>query len=401
MISASLESDIPRGVRGAACRDPWEVAAQFVTLRAMQGSQQKRTPFSERDFYLAEFRGRTVAFAIPGEPATSEADVGVVRQVLADLAANGTRVILLGSDESQLAVLGDVAGVDADGPGWVGKAWRQLQSHQAIGLHARPSETLPELCSRVALELGLAKLVWLGSLGLLSFANGRRRSLVDLASLPACAREAEEGGAGGVDGKSVAGLLREIEKMLAGGVSSVSACLPGDLANELFTYAGSGTFYAREGYTQVRSLGLDEFDAAEHLIERGVEEGYLLKRSEAELEVALANGFGAFVEGRYLAGIGALLPHPDDCAGEVASLYALTRFLGEGVGADIVRFAVALARRRGFTYVFACTTSPRVEAFFIRIGFRVATADELPESKWRTYEDQRSQEVICLRLDLT
>ena len=100
--------------------------------------------------------------------------------------------------------------------------------------------------------------------------------------------------------------------------------------------------------------------AADDLIKRGVSEGFLLNRSEAAVDAVLAHGFGAFVEDRHLAGIGALLPGGDGVSGEIASLYALTRFLGEGVGVSLVQWGVAEARRLGLAYVFACTTSDRV-----------------------------------------
>ena len=76
--------------------------------------------------------------------------------------------------------------------------------------------------------------------------------------------------------------------------------------------------------------------AAAALIERGVEEGYLAPRSPEELDQILASGFGAFVEGRHLAGLGALLVDEENRVGEVASLYTLTRFLGEGIGGPLL-----------------------------------------------------------------
>ena len=53
--------------------------------------------FSERDFYLAEFRGRTLAFALPA--ATPE-ELALFEAVLADLEANRTRVIVFSTDGS-------------------------------------------------------------------------------------------------------------------------------------------------------------------------------------------------------------------------------------------------------------------------------------------------------------
>ncbi|MCP5042505.1 MAG: GNAT family N-acetyltransferase [bacterium] len=359
-------------------------------------------PFSERDFYLAEFRGRSLAVALPQDPPLGREDRALVEDVLADLAANATSVILLGADPSLLCELSGGEAIEAVETGWVGRAWRQLQQRAAVGVVTSSGEALSALCSKVVLELQLAKLVWLGRRGMLWLEGGRRRSLVGLAGIQEQALAAERVGAsGGVEeGKAVAELLREFERMIAGGLSSVSACLPAGLADELFTYAGSGTFYAPEGYTEVRSLGLDDFDAAEALIRYGIEEGYLLDRSQREIEVSLANGMGAFVEGRYLAGICALMPHPTEDAGEIASLYALTRFIGEGVGVHLVHFAADRAREQGMRYVFACTTSERVEDFFLRLGFGRVGRDELPASKWQGYSSERLQAARCLRLDL-
>ena len=52
-------------------------------------------------------------------------------------------------------------------------------------------------------------------------------------------------------------------------------------------------------------------------------------------------------------------------------------------------------------YVFACTTSERVEAFFLRAGFRLVARDEIPESKWNDYSQDRLDAVRCLKRDLT
>jgi len=368
----------------------------------MRPQDRQRLPFSERDFYLAEFRGRSLAIALPEDPPLTAADRTVVEAVLAALGDNATSVILLGDDADQLADLAQGPVIEAVGEDWIGQAWRRMQRGQPVGLVASAGEALPALCSRVVLQLKLAKLVWLGRRGMLWLENGKRRSLVALAKIEEHVRAAEQvvSPAEHAEGKAVAELLREFERMIAGGVSSVSACLPADFADELFTYAGSGTFYAPEGYTQVRSLGLDDFDGAEALIRYGIEEGYLLDRSPHEIEIALANGLGAFVEGRYLAGICSLMPHPVEEAGEIASLYALTRFVGEGIGVHLVRFAVQRAREQGLRYVFACTTSQRVEAFFLRVGFERVARDAVPPSKWQGYSAERLEAARCLRLEL-
>jgi amino-acid N-acetyltransferase len=195
-------------------------------------------------------------------------------------------------------------------------------------------------------------------------------------------------------------LLGEIREMLSGGLPAVNLCSLEGLADDLFTYAGSGTFFARERYAHVRRLALDDFDSAADLVARGVDEGYLVARGEAELERVLAGGFGVFIEGRYLAGIGSLIAYPKAGAGEIASLYTLTRFIGEGVGSHLMHFALERAAEEGFDYVFACTTSDRVERFFVRHGFRPVEIDDVPASKWSTYSEARRASIRCLRIEV-
>ena len=91
---------------------------------------------------------------------------------------------------------------------------------------------------------------------------------------------------------------------------------------------------------------------------------------------------------------------PQARAAELASLYTLTRFLGEGVGAHLVLHALERARALGCEYVFACTISDRVAGFFERNGFQRVAPDEIPAEKWRDYDAERRAAVRCLRCDL-
>jgi N-acetylglutamate synthase-like GNAT family acetyltransferase len=306
-------------------------------------------------------------------------------------------VLLLASDRALLEKLARGRIVDADAPDWVGRLWRALRSHARVAIEVPKDSSLSAACRRVALRLGLAKVIWVDPDGPLVDADGERISLVDGAGIESLLRGRTPGN------ESRRELLREVRTMVAGGVPAVNLCDAAGLEADLFTFEGSGTFFARERYLDVRRLALDDFDAAERLIERGVEEGYLAPRGPEQLEIVLTNAFGVFVEGRYLAGVGALLPHaPGDGreCGEISSLYTLTRFLGEGIGGHLVRFAVGRAAEMGFGYVFACTTSERVQSFFERQGFRAVGRDAVPEGKWAGYPEERLARVRCLRRDL-
>lgn len=341
--------------------------------------------FTERDFYLSEFRGRAIGISLPIPHHRSLARLG---PVLEALARNGTRVVLFGSSGTPFpAEWGPTTTLSTD-PVWTGPLWRSLVERGWAAV------TLPEVdfathCASASIQLGLAKVVWITDQKALLDASGARISVVALDSADAKARDFL---ANVPDWIPVA----EIREMLVAGVASVNVCRLQDLEDELFTYAGAGTFFSLERYTVVRPLVLENFDLAASLLEHGVAEGYLAARSPSQIERLLAHGFGVFVEGRFLAGFCALLPDVDSGLAEIAGLYTVTRFAGEGVGGQLVRYAVEQAGRAGWRRVFACTTSERVEGFFLRNGFERLDPEQIPPSKWDHYPAERRARLRCL-----
>ncbi len=348
-------------------------------------------PFSEKGFYLEEFHGKTLAIAVP---AAELRDPRVLLEVVDELARNETYVILLSTERSALDPLTGGHVLSMATPRLEGTVWRRLQASFRVGLVVAGSLAFAPACREAVLRLGIGKLVWIDRDGGIVRGSGERVSFVHLGELR------ELLAAGAPRNERRAALLREVEAMLAAGVPAVNVCTLDGLPDELFTYAGSGTLFTHERYIMVRKLGIDDFDAASDLIARGTSEGYLAPRSEEQLDAVLATGFGAFVEGQHLAGIGALLPDEGTRSAEIGSLYTLTRFLGEGVGGHLVAYALARARERGLAFVYACTTSERVGAFFERHHFRAVGPDEVPAAKWRGYDPERRARVRCYRMDL-
>jgi amino-acid N-acetyltransferase len=348
--------------------------------------------FSEREFYLQEFRGRTLAIACPP---SLLGDPEALTPVVSTLARNGSRVLVISSRRAALeGVVGDRV-IPASTRALETVVWRALRASSRVGIVAGGREPFAEQLRALAVQLGVVKLVWIDAGGGFRDRQGRRLSFVhleELHELLASRRRLS---------RRRRALLREVAAMLEGGVPAVNVCDLAGLERELFTYAGSGTLFTRKRYMVVRELGLDDFDAAYDLIGRGVEEGYLAPRPPRAVDEVLAHGFGAFVEGRHLAGIGALLSFPDaPGVGEIAALYTLTRFLGEGVGQHLVAFALRRARARKLRTVFGLTTQPRVGAFFERLGFERAPLDSLPASRWRGYDRRRRARVVCYRREV-
>lgn len=347
--------------------------------------------FSEREFYLQEFRGRTLGIACPSPLLRDPEELAAVAGTLA---RNGTRVLVISSRRAALeSVVGERV-IPASAPALETSLWRALRQSSRAGLLIGGRESFAAQLRELALRLGLVKLVWIDRDGGFTDRRGGRLSFVhvdELRELLAQRRLSQRRRA----------LLREIDAMLSGGVPAVNVCDLAGLAQELLTYAGSGTLFTRKRYVVVRELGLDDFDAAYDLIGRGVAEGFLAPRPARAVDQVLAHGFGAFVEGTHLAGIGALLPFPDaPNAAEIASLYTLTRFLGEGVGQHLVTFALRRARAQKLRVVFGVTTQPRVGAFFERLGFEPGRAEDLPASRWRGYDRRRRGRLLCYRREL-
>jgi amino-acid N-acetyltransferase len=356
--------------------------------------------FSEREVYLAEFRGRTVGIAWPAEV---EPEREPLRAVMEALVAGGARVVLLAANEALFDEADCDRVTDASDAGFAPALWRRLREQGRAGL-ALPEVDFEAACLNVSMVLRLAKLVWIQPTPPIERQAGDGRvSVVDLAHLEALLASDPTPEFRVGDHRVRTGclpLVRAIRDLIARGTPSVNVCAPKDLARELFTYAGAGTFFTTNRYAEVRPLSLDDYDLANDLIERGEADGYLAPRDQAARDDVLAHGLGVFIEGRYLAGIGAILPHAAAGAAELASLFALTRYVGEGAGGQIVRYAVERCREEGFEYLFSCTTSDHVERFFERHGFVRVGDDGVPAEKWEGYDASRRARVRCLRFEL-
>jgi len=310
-------------------------------MTANRNEAQAATPFSEKGFYLGEFRGRTLAVTASASELGSPEPL---REVLAELGANATRVVLISNSRDALAGLIDAPVVPADAPRLEGVVWHGLRKASFVGVCVDPGGDFARHSAQIALRLGVTKLVWIDRDGAVLGDDGRRLSFVDLGEL----RKIRSANPGGASRRAV--ILREVESLLGAGIPAVNLCSLEGLADELFTYAGSGTLFSRERYVEVRRLGIDDFDAADDLIARGVAEGYLAPRSPEAVERVLANGFGAFVEGRHLAGIGALLHWEQAKAAEIlkdAAKKELTSGRGPtGVAAAAIYISSILCNER-------------------------------------------------------
>jgi len=387
-----------------ALRDGSARACDADEIRNNAAMSNPVRTFSEREFYLEEFHGRTIGIAWPAEELPESEPFA---SVIDELVNNESQVVLLSPRDEMLEIAGGGPPIELDEENASPRVWRRLRENGSAGMRVS-HERFEADCERAVLTMRLSKLVWIQSTPPVEREDGPGRiSVVDLAHLEqllAAAPASVSPAAPGAPSLRVTPGRREvletIRRMIEGGVSAVNVCAARDLALELFTYAGAGIFFTRNRYAEVRRLTIDDYDPAHDLIARGEADGFLVPRGPDARDAVLAHGVGVFIEGQYLAGVGALLPYEQDRAMEVASLFALTRYIGEGAGGHIVRYAIDAARQQGLRYVFGCTTSDRVKAFFEGHGFRAVSPDAVPKRKWDDYDPERRARLHCLRLDL-
>jgi N-acetylglutamate synthase-like GNAT family acetyltransferase len=384
-------------------------------------------PFGEKEFYLEEFRGRSVLIAFAPSAVTARPSLKSLRAAVQALVRNDTRVLVWwpsadkAAERRLVAALGRRKPKAKPRPGGKrtktkrptpaplvrlragelrtrgsevrGALWAQLRRGNLCLLGASGVGAFPGPALDLAVGLRIPKIVLVDARGGL-VADGSRLSFVDENQLETLVREGEAEWTGLGDRRA---LLTAVRNALEQGVEQVNLCDPEGIAEELFTYVGSGTLFTEGDYTHVGPLGLDEFPQAQRLLERGERAGVLKARSAEEIAAVLAGGFGVTVCGRHLAGIAGLLtvPYADARAGEIVGLYTITRFKGEGLGDRLVQRLIAEAEVLGLESVFAVTIDERAGEFFERQGFARVDPDDLPPAKWRRYDPRRRSQVAC------
>jgi len=130
------------------------------------------------------------------------------------------------------------------------------------------------------------------------------------------------------------------------------------------------------------------------LIAHYAAQGLLLPRSEDEVRAHIARFLVLEEKGR-VAGCVALEPYSPDLA-EVRSLAVDPQFRGQHLGPRLLRYALAIAKRRKIARVFAVTHAPD---FFGRQGFVAAARWTVPEKiarDCRTCSKARSCELVAV-----
>jgi amino-acid N-acetyltransferase len=367
-------------------------------------AERSRTrSFSEESFYLEEFYGKSLLFAMVPPAGTRSSDFNSLLQTLRHLKKNQTRCIVIVSPIALPKLLRRMGRLAPSGPvpvfnpslgvrsrpyppdGAVTQIWEGLRAGSILVASTNDEEEddLVVFAQELASRLRVFKLIFLDRQDGLVDRKGTRLSFVESKRIPRTTR--------GIRSRVRRAIIRSAARALKDGVGSVNLVAPRDVYEELFSFIGAGTLFTETPYGHVQPISIDDFEEVEALIMRGQSEGSLLSRSEEQIAKILPSCFGYRIGDEHLAGICALLtdPYRRERAGEITALYTLTRFQGEGVAVELVKEVVSEARARMLRYVFACTSEERAARFFSRLKFHRVGPKEVPASKWRGYDRTR------------
>ncbi len=383
-------------------------------MAAAHAQRAKRAEFTEKTFYLEEFYGKSLLFALIPPAGESARDLHPLLRTLRELRRNHARCIVIVSHQTLpkiVARMGRMAPAGAPPvfdparglrsrpyppDAAVAAIWQELRAGSTVvaGAAAKDPADLTVFAQELASRLRVFKLILLDREGGLTERDGQRLSFLELRRIGRMLKRERSA--------LRRGILRAAARALGDGVGSVNLTSPRGVYEELLSFVGTGTLFTERQYGSVRPISIDDFEEVEALIERGQNEGVLLPRSPRELAALLPSCFGYRVGDEHLAGVCSLLtePYRRERAGEITALYTLTRFAGEGVAVELVKEVLNEARSRGLRYAFACTGEERAARFFARLKFRRITPAEVPAAKWRGYDRGRRARLNIFRFEL-
>lgn len=370
--------------------------------------------FDEKSFYLEEFYGKSLLFALIPPSGERVGELDPLVRTLRELRRNQARCIVIVPADAlarimrRLGRLAPRAEPPIFNPGAgrrsrpyppdsaVARIWRVLSAGSIVVAAAdtvKPSD-FTVFAEELASRMRVFKLILLDRQGGLTAGGGERLSFVELSRIDGAMRKQRSA--------RRRAELRAVARALRDGVGSVNLVAPREVYDELFSFVGTGTLFTERQYGFVRPISIDDFKEVEALIVRGQREGHLLARSREEIAELLPSCFGYRVGDEHLAGVCSLLTerYHRERAGEITALYTLTRFAGEGVAVELVKQVLNEARERPLRYVFACTAEERAARFFARLGFHRVGPQDIPSVKWRGYDRARMSRLEIFRYDL-
>lgn len=166
------------------------------------------------------------------------------------------------------------------------------------------------------------------------------------------------------------------------------------LLGEVFSNEGIGTLIYANEYQAIRQAIKKDVRAVHNLIQQGVQNDELVRRTRAELEKIIGDYF-VFEVDRNPVACAALHVYPEQNMAELASVFVDARYENQGIGGKLIAYTETVARARGLSKLFALSTQA-INYFVQKGGFKLGAPEDLPPVRREKYEQngRRSQVLI-------
>jgi amino-acid N-acetyltransferase len=167
------------------------------------------------------------------------------------------------------------------------------------------------------------------------------------------------------------------------------------LLGEVFSNEGIGTLIYANEYQAIRAAQKKDVRAVYSLIQQGVQNDELVKRTRTELEKIIGDYF-VFEVDRNPVACAALHVYPEQNMAELASVFVDSRYENKGIGAKLIHYAEDVARGRGIAKLF-CLSTQAINYFIQKGGYKLGTPEELPPARREKYDQHGRKSQVLIK----
>ena len=167
------------------------------------------------------------------------------------------------------------------------------------------------------------------------------------------------------------------------------------LLAEVFSNEGIGTLVYANEYQAIRRANKKDVRAIFGLIQAGMANDELVRRSRGDIERQVEDFFVFEVDGNPV-GCVAVHRYPAEGQAELACLCVDTKYENQGIGAKLMHYAEDQARATGARQLVVLSTQT-FNYFMQKGGFRPGGIDDLPPSRRERYERSGRHSQVLLK----